>query len=136
MARICLLRKGESVTESIRQIAKTENIQTAQVTGIGAVREAKIAYYNHASKQYEVHDYDEHMEVTSMTGNITLSDGKPFLHLHLNLGKRDMRVIGGHIMSATADPFLGIVITETGNRAIRRYDSDLNLTPISETEER
>lgn len=69
-----------------------------------------------------------------MTGNITLSDGKPFLHLHVNLGRRDMNVIGGHLMSAIADPFLEIVITETGNRAIRRYDTDLNLTPISEIE--
>ncbi len=134
MARIYLLRKGESVTESIQRIAKTGNIQTAQITGIGAVGQARIAYYNHDSKQYEVHDYDEHMEVTSMTANVTLSDGKPFLHLHVNLGRRDMSVIGRHLMSAIADPFLEIVITETGNRAIRRYDTDLNLTPISEIE--
>lgn len=63
-------------------------------------------------------------------GNITLKDGKPFLHLHGTFGRRDMSVIGGHVISATVFPLLEAVITPTANRALRRFDEKVGLNAI------
>ena len=130
MAKIYRLRSGEIVHVAILAIARREKLRTARVEAIGTLRKAKIAYYNRNTRKYEEHTYSENMEVTSMLGNITMMDKKPFLHLHANLGRKDMRVVGGHLVSGEVHPFLEVVITPTTNVASRRYDESLNLNAI------
>ena len=55
-------------------------MKTARVEAIGTLRKAKVAYYNRNTKKYEEHLYNENMEVTSMLGDITMMERKPFLH--------------------------------------------------------
>ncbi len=97
---------------------------------IGTLGKAKLGYYNPKVKKYEKHLYEENMEVTSMLGNITLMQRKPFLHLHANLSRRDMSVVGGHLISGEVYPFLEVLITPTGNLAMRKLDRSLNLNAI------
>src|SRR2546425_12637646 len=115
---------------SILAIARRERLRTARVEAIGTLRKAKIAYYNRKTKKCEEHLYNENMEITSMLGNITMMEKKPFLHLHANLGRKDMSVVGGHLVSGVVHPFLEVVITPTSNVASRRYDETLNLNAI------
>ena len=105
-------------------------MKSARVEAIGTLRKAKVAYYNRNTKNYEEHLYNENVEVTSMLGNITMMEKKPFLHLHANLGRKDMSVVGGHLVSGEVHPFLEVVITPTSNVASRRYDETLNLNAI------
>ena len=50
------------------------------------------------------------MEITSLVGNISTKDGDVYLHLHINLCRADMSVIGGHLnecrISATCEMFV------------------------------
>ena len=55
-------------------------MKTAGVEAIGTLRKAKVAYYNRNTKKCEEHLCNENMEVTSMLGNITMMEKKPFLH--------------------------------------------------------
>jgi len=101
-------------------------LKTARVEAIGTLRKAKVAYNNKRNtKKYQEHLYNENMEVTSMLGDITMMERKPFLHLHANLGRKDMSVVGGHLVSGEVHPFLEVVITPTSNVASRRYDETL-----------
>jgi predicted DNA-binding protein with PD1-like motif len=79
---------------------------------------------------YEVTKYSEEMEVTAMLGNICTMNNEPILHMHGTFGRRDNSTIGGHVVSATADPFLEVVITKTENDAVREYNKELNLNVI------
>jgi predicted DNA-binding protein with PD1-like motif len=99
------------------------------VVGIGGVEGLTIAYFNRAKKRYEEHHYDEFMEVTSLLGNITLKDGEPYLHVHGTFGRKDMSVIGGHVIRATVSPTLEIMIAPIARKALRKFDerSGLNL---------
>ena len=81
-------------------------MKSARVEAIGTLRKAKVAYYNRNTKNYEEHLYNENVEVTSMLGNITMMEKKPFLHLHANLGRKDMSVVGGHLVSGVVHPLL------------------------------
>jgi|BEDMetMinimDraft_2_1075160.scaffolds.fasta_scaffold00814_5 predicted DNA-binding protein with PD1-like motif len=130
MAKIYLIEKGGKVPDSIVAIAKKEGITTARVECIGAVCEVELAFYNHRAKVYEVTKYSEEMEVTAMLGNICTMNNELILHVHGTFGRRDNSTIGGHVISAVADPFLEVVITKTENNAVREYDKELNLNVI------
>jgi len=130
MAKIYSLGAGAKVPDDIIAIAKREKIATARVEAIGGVKELRLAYFDHVAKRYEKHEFEEFLEVTSILGNITMKDGKPFLHAHGNFGRRDMSVLAGHVISATVFPILEVVVTPTKNRALRRFDEDLGLNVI------
>ena len=135
MARIYALKAGTSLTDEILRIARREKIKTARVEAIGGVNKLKLAYFNHETKRYEEHDFDEFLEVTGMLGNITRKDGKPFLHAHCTFGRRDMSVVGGHLVSATVFPLMEVVITPTRNSATRRFDEKTGLNVIYKIED-
>ena len=59
-----------------------------------------------------------------------MMEKKPFLHLHANLVRKDMNVVGGHLVSGEVRPFLEVVITPTSSVASRKYDETLNLNAI------
>jgi len=133
VARIYSLKAGAKVPDDIVAITTKEKIPTARVEAIGGVKRLRLAYFNHESKKYEEHEYREFLEVTSILGNITLKDGKPFLHIHGTFGRKDLSVIAGHVMAATVFPLLEVVITPTRNRALRRFDDKLGLNVIYES---
>ncbi|MGD0319559.1 MAG: PPC domain-containing DNA-binding protein [Nitrososphaerales archaeon] len=130
MAKMYSLKPGTGLTDGLLAIAKRERIRTAKVDAIGGVNKLRLAYFNSRARRYEEHEYDEFFEATGLMGNITLKDGKPFLHLHGTFGRRDMSVIGGHVISATVFPLLEAVITPTANRALRRFDEKVGLNAI------
>ena len=39
-------------------------------------------------------------EIASLTGNVSLSEGKPFLHLHVVLGDAESQAWAGHLKEA------------------------------------
>ena len=135
MAKLYALKAGTSLTDEIIRIATNERIKTARVEAIGGVNRLKLAYYNHEAKKYEEHTYDEFLEVTGLLGNITQKDGKPFLHAHCTFGRRDLSVVGGHLVSATVFPLMEVVITKTQNRATRRFDEETGLNLIYKLED-
>jgi uncharacterized protein len=133
LTRIYGLKAGAVIPEDILAIARKERVGTAGVEAIGGVNRLKLAYFNSGAKRYEEHEFEEFFEVTGLLGNITTKEGKPFLHAHGTFGRRDLRVIGGHVISATVFPVLEVAITPTKNRAFREYDESLGLSVISRT---
>ena len=130
MSKIYSLKPGMALTDELLAIAKKEKVRTAKVEAIGGVNQLRLAYFNSRARKYEEHEYDEFLEVTGLIGNITLKDGEPFLHLHGTFGRRDMSVIGGHVISGMVFPLLEVVITPTANRALRRFDEKMGLNVI------
>jgi len=130
VAKIYSLKAGARIPDDILGIAKTEKIVTARVEAIGGVEELRLAYFNRETKRYEEHDFKEFLEVTGILGNVTLKEGRPFLHIHGTFGRRDLSTLAGHVMKAKVFPLLEVVITPTKNRALRRFDDELGLNVI------
>ncbi len=133
MAKIYSLLAGAKIPEDIISIAIKEKIDTGRIEAIGGVDRLRLAYFNRVTRKYEEYDYQEFLEVTSLLGNITLKDAKPFLHAHGNFGRKDRSVVGGHIISADVFPLLEVVVTATENRALRKFDEGLGLNVIYRT---
>jgi predicted DNA-binding protein with PD1-like motif len=133
MAKIYSLKAGARIPEDIVSIARREKFATARVEAIGGVDNLRLAFYNHKTSKYEEHEYAEFLEVTGMIGNVTLKDSRPFLHAHGTFGRRDLSVIGGHIMTGRVYPLLEVVMTPTVNKALRGFDKRTGLNIILET---
>ncbi|HUI23034.1 MAG TPA: DUF296 domain-containing protein [Nitrososphaerales archaeon] len=130
MAKLYSLKAGAKIPDDILAIAAREKIATARMEAIGGVKELRLAYFNHKTKRYEEHVFREFLEVTGILGNLTLKDGKPFLHIHGTFGRKDLSTLAGHVMGAKVFPLLEAVVTPTRNRALRRFDDDLGLNVI------
>ena len=130
VAELRSLKAGSKIPEDLVHLAVEANVRCAKVEAIGGVSELNLAYYNHETKKYEEHSFREFMEVTSLLGNVTQSDGKPFLHVHGTLARRDLSVVAGHVVSATVFPLLEVVVTPTKNIAVRRGAEELGLKVI------
>jgi len=95
------LPAGADLYESLTAVAHEENIRAGRITGIGAVTHAVVSYYDQASRKYGSVDIDHGMEILSLVGNISIKDGKPFVHAHITLADHDGRAFGGHLMPGT-----------------------------------
>jgi len=71
----------------------------AALSVIGALSRAKLGYYDQLSHEYGTFSLEEPMELASCLGNISLRDGRPFVHAHAVLSDRTGRTWGGHLTS-------------------------------------
>ena len=126
---------GEHAAEAVMEVLRRERITYASLTGLGAVRWAKFAYYNATTRSYEEHEIDEQMEVISLVGNTTLRDGNPFIHWHVGLARHDMSMIGGHFLDAVIRPTLEVWLRRESAEIHRVFDegSGLALMELSES---
>ena len=101
---IVRLESGEPVIESLTRLLRSEGIAFANVSAAGAVRFARLGYWNPDSEAYEYREFNEQLEVVSFQGNASHKDGEPFLHIHGVFGRRDFSVLGGHVKEAHVHP--------------------------------
>jgi hypothetical protein len=135
LAKIYSLRKGTSFVDEVLRIAGTEKITTARVEAIGGVNRLTLGHFNSEKKKHEEHVYEEFLEVACILGNITMKDGKPFLHAHGTFGRKDMSALSGHVISANVFPLLEVVITPTSNKALRKFDEETGSNVIYKTQD-
>jgi predicted DNA-binding protein with PD1-like motif len=81
-----LSQERSAASKGCRRASKTERIKSGRIEGIGSVSSVEIGFYNYKTKNYESSVVEEHMEVTSLMGNIALKDSKPYANLHIHLG--------------------------------------------------
>jgi predicted DNA-binding protein with PD1-like motif len=133
MAKLYNLPRGSNVLDEILKIAQSEGILTGSVIATGRVGDLTLSYYDDDSREYRDHMLDGNYEVVSLIGNITLKDGEPMLHAHGTFADKDLKVVGGHLVSATVLPVLEVVINPTENTVSRKFDENLQLTVIDRT---
>jgi predicted DNA-binding protein with PD1-like motif len=125
------LDSGDDVVESLEEFADTEGIQSASFQGLGSLQRARIGHFDfQTTHEYEFHEYQEDLEVLSAIGNITLLNGRPIVHLHLSLSRRDCSEIGGHADKGCIANLLEIQLTKLDTQFHRKRDAELGLNII------
>jgi predicted DNA-binding protein with PD1-like motif len=124
-----ILETGEEVIGALEHLAEREGWAACHFTAIGAFSDARLAFFDWDRREYQDIPINEQMEVLSLSGDISLKDGRPRVHAHVVLGKRDGTAHGGHLKAAHVRPTLEIIVTETPGDLVRRYDpaSELDL---------
>jgi predicted DNA-binding protein with PD1-like motif len=126
-----ILKTGDEAMGSLQEFAAQERIGGAQVTAIGALSSAKLAYFDWETKQYRPIPVDEQVEVASLVGDIALGpDQKPSVHVHAVLGRRDGTALAGHLLEALVRPTLEIIATESPAHLCKTKDAESGLALI------
>ncbi|WP_343718262.1 PPC domain-containing DNA-binding protein [Inquilinus sp.] len=126
-----ILETGEAVMESLQRFAEAERLTAAQITGIGAFSEAGLRYFDWERKEYLPIPVKEQVEVASLIGDIAVSpEGKPALHVHLVLGRRDGTALAGHLAEAKVRPTLELIVTESPAHLRKALDPESGLALI------
>ncbi len=129
------LVRCEDVFATIGAFCEKEGIANGSFRAIGAVEKSKIGYYDLPTKKYGTKDYPDAMEVASMTGNIALVDGKPFIHCHAVLSGiasgTENQPIGGHVFEAVVAVTLEVHLEAYAEPVERHLDDDIGLKLLS-----
>jgi predicted DNA-binding protein with PD1-like motif len=116
----------------LQDFAVKEGLSASQVTAIGALSSAKLAFFDWETKQYRPIPVEEQVEVASLIGDIAVGpDGKPSVHVHAVLGRRDGTALAGHLQAGYVRPTLEIIITESPAHLCKVKDAESGLALIS-----
>ena len=105
--------RGEAVVAALLAFCQQERIKGGFFTGIGAVGELELAHYSVEGKKYSTKQYSQPLEVTNMTGNVSVLDDELVVHTHGTFSDTEMHVVAGHIVEMTVSGTLEIFFTET-----------------------
>jgi predicted DNA-binding protein with PD1-like motif len=127
---VLVLQTGDEVMATVSSFAAAHHLAATHFTGIGALSGLKVAYFDWATKAYQHIPIDEQVEVLSLAGDITLDEGKPKVHAHIVVGKRDGSAHGGHLVEGAVRPTLELVLVEAPVHLRRRFDPASRLALI------
>jgi len=99
-AYIVSIEDRASILDALTDFITSQKIQAGQITGIGATNEATLRFFDPSSKKYVDKTFNEQMEISNLSGNISEAEGKVLLHLHVTLGRKDYTALAGHLLDA------------------------------------
>jgi uncharacterized protein len=116
---------------SLQTFVEKERISAAQFTAIGALSDATLNYFDWEKKQYLPSPVHEQVEVASLIGDVALlPGGKPALHIHVVLGRRDGTALAGHLSEAHVRPTLEVILTGPPAHLMKAHDLESGLALI------
>ena len=124
---LLVFHTGQEVMKGLLAFARKHGLVAGHLTGLGAISDAVIGYFDPGKKTYlRLREEGQH-EVLSLTGNLSLDDNEPFFHVHVALGRRDGWVRGGHLFEATVRPTVELVLTAYPKPVRRKTDPETGL---------
>ena len=92
------LATGTDLLAEIERFCAENNIRSAWISVVGAVTHASFGYYEQDEGRYLELASDDHHEITGFVGNISMREGRQFLHAHASFAARDGHTVGGHLL--------------------------------------
>ena len=103
---------GDEAVAVLEEFARSEQLEAAQITAIGAFERATVGWFDPAARQYRRIPVDEQCELLSLVGDVAMGADGPVPHLHVVLGLSDGTTRGGHLLEGQVFPTLEAVVTE------------------------
>lgn len=121
------LDKDDEIIKSLKEICEKEEINLAEITGLGASNLVEIGVFNVNTKEYKTKIFEGMFEITSLIGNVTIKDGEVYLHLHINFGDEDGFVKGGHLVRARISATSEIILRTINGNVGRKLSDEIGL---------
>lgn len=127
---LVVLERGEKIVKSLTTLVTEQQIHGGQIVGVGALKDVELGYYELEKQTYLRQSFlDEDFELLALSGNISLKDNAPFIHVHTVLGKRDFSTFGGHLFEGVVAVTAEITIVPLGKMP-KRTMSQLGIALI------
>ncbi len=127
-----IFEPGDEVIAALEAHARRAAIRAARFSAIGAFSQAVVAYFDVETKEYLDIPVDEQVEVASLIGNIGIHDGKPLVHAHCVLGRRDGSTVAGHLRKGLVRPTLELFLMVYDDSLDRALDAETGLPLVAE----
>ena len=127
---------GDEAVFALTQFARSEQLEAAQITAVGAFERATVGWFDRAARDYRRIQVDEQCELLSLIGDVATGQDGPVVHVHAVLGLSDGTTRGGHLLEGHVFPTLEAVVTETPARLrkVMRPDIGIALIDLDESE--
>lgn len=124
---IVSIKNNCSIIEALTDFVENHKIQAGEVTGIGAVSEATLRFFSFETKQYVDKTFKEQMEVANISGNVSIIDRKPLLHLHITLGRQDYTALAGHLLDARINGAGEFIVYPLPTKVVKIKDEQIGI---------
>ena len=119
---IVRLKHDADLVQSIAELARSKGIEAGSFTAIGALKRARLGYYDQKRHKYREMKIDAPHEIASCIGNVSLKDGKPFIHAHVILSDERGDTRAGHLWEGTVFSAEVHLRQLEGPKLERKYD--------------
>jgi predicted DNA-binding protein with PD1-like motif len=120
--------KGELVNQKLLEVSQKENLNSGWINGLGATSNIEIGYWDIEKKVYVKQKFDNHYELLSLIGNVSLVDNKPFIHTHISFSDTRFKVYGGHLFDAEVIAAAEFCIFTSDYHLHRKLNCDIGLS--------
>ena len=125
-----VFEKGDEIIAEMTAFAAEQELSASQFTGLGALSDVVLGFFDWETKDYRRIAVREQVEVVSLVGDVTCGDGQPKLHPHIVVSKSDGAAMGGHLLEGHVRPTLEVIVTESPAHLRRRRDPETGLALI------
>jgi uncharacterized protein len=127
---------GDEAVSALTEFARTERLEAAQITAVGAFERAVVGWFDRVDKGYRRIPVHEQCELLSLVGDVAEGHDGPILHVHAVLGLSDGTTRGGHLLEGHVFPTLEAIVTETPAelRKVMRPDIGIALIDLDRSE--
>lgn len=124
------LDKGEMLIPSLERLAKEHQWASGHVSGIGALEDITLGYFQTHTKSYRQKAYPDFSELLCLEGNLSWHDDSPIFHLHAQLANAQFECFGGHLFSALVALTCEINFRPFSQKINRQFDEGLGFLQI------
>ncbi len=121
---------GEDIVPTLLDYLAREQVRAGFFIGLGALSYVQLGWYELPAKTYHYDDVNEDVEVASLVGNVAMRDGKPAIHAHIVVSRKDKSTAGGHLQAARAGAVLEVTLTAFDMDVQRAHDERTGLSQM------
>jgi uncharacterized protein len=103
---------GDELMSGMTEFAEKNNLKLSEVRGIGGISSAVVSVYDPEKRAFKRFNIDQKGELVSLQGEITVQNGKPVFHAHVEFVLLDGTVHGGHLVEAHISPVANLFVSE------------------------
>jgi uncharacterized protein len=112
----------------LNNVAKKHGITTATFNIIGALKWAKLGFYDQVKHEYLENLLSTPQEIATCVGNISTKEGETFVHTHAVLADRNGNARGGHLLEGKVFAAEVHLFELVGEKIVRRNDGVTGLS--------
>jgi uncharacterized protein len=128
---ILVFETGDELATGLLEFANQASLTAASFTAVGALSAVRLGWFSWDNKRYEPSvTLDEQVELLSLIGDVALKDGKPVVHAHAVIGRKDGAAQGGHLLEAHVRPTCEVILTESPIHLQKQIDPQSGLALI------
>jgi predicted DNA-binding protein with PD1-like motif len=121
------VRHDSDFLDFLTDVAREQGIEAATFTAVGALKQAKLGFYDQEKHVYVESVLAGPQEIASCTGNISIKNGAPFVHVHAVLADQAGLVRAGHLLAGRV--FAEVNLIElVGEKVTRKRDAVTGLS--------